>query len=263
MSFYYEAACICDMGRVRQNNEDNFFFNGQYMIRENTGLPGNLAFTYREDPSVFAVFDGMGGHDDGQIASYLCSAFMKKNASVLQCRPGNEKLFTEFIRKMNQVVSREAEKNGSNMGSTAAIAVFSDESLTITNVGDSRIYRLRDGKLEQLSLDHLEELPADGSRHKARLTQCIGIPEEEMAIIPYINSFSVREGDIYLLCSDGLTDMLTDPEISMLLSRSPDLTEKAESLRKAAMQRGGKDNTTVVLVQIRRERENNSTEIGK
>lgn len=260
MPFYYEAACVCDMGRVRQNNEDNFFFNGQLMIKENTGLPGNLYFTFRQDSSVFAVFDGMGGHDDGQIASYLCASYFKEHGSFFEDVTDKEQKLADIIRQINLIVSNEAAKNKSNMGCTAAIVFFTQDSLSIANVGDSRIYRFRDEKMEQLSLDHLEELPAGVQTRKARLTQCIGIPEEEMAVVPYIKSFEIRLNDIYLLCSDGLTDMLTDPEIETLLSRNCSIKDRAEMLRKASLQRGGKDNLTAMLILIGQDKEKKEPE---
>ena len=128
-----------------------------------------------------------------------------------------------------------------------AVLYFASGYAYSCNIGDSRTYRLRDGVFQQLSVDHIEKRPAG----KAPLTQYLGIDPMEMQIEPYIAKGRVERDDVYLLCSDGLTDMLTNFTIANILLNNPSPEKSVESLIRAALEQGGRDNITAIVCKIR------------
>ena len=252
MAFMLDAACGCNIGKLRTNNEDNCYFNGQTLPENNPGIPGLWHGCFREETVCFGVFDGMGGEEDGQLASFLAaqsfaSDCRQTNAGAI--RSGS--LFMHAVTNMNIAVYSEAERRGNKMGTTAVLMGVCSGTAIFCNVGDSRAYRFRDGRLMQISKDHLETfLPfARGVRvRKARLSQCIGISPEELALEPHYVRDVLRDGDRYLLCSDGLTDMLSADAIRAVLEENSDVCAAVQRLIECALENGGKDNVTALLV---------------
>jgi len=241
------------MGRVRTNNEDNFCFGGVTLEQENPGLVAPLSALLHEESICFGVFDGMGGAADGQVASYLSAqAFRRDGLSLENGGEVDEDFFLAAVEHMNTQVVREAERRNNNMGSTAVMLGLRGDTVYVCNVGDSRAYRLREDRLAQITMDHVEELtPAmTAGGRKARLSQCIGIPPEEMTLEPYIARGTAREGDIFLLCSDGVTDMLADGEIGAILRSGQSALDCVERLVDGALRRGGRDNTTAIVIRV-------------
>ena len=137
------------------------------------------------------------------------------------------------------------------MGSTLAGLLFSGNVAWAFNLGDSRIYQLHDQKLTQLSVDHVDSRPLSGNRKaKPSLTQHLGISEEEFLVEPSMISCTLVPGDTFLLCSDGLTDMLSDEEISEILVDHSSLSSQVERLIDFALERGGRDNITIILCTV-------------
>ena len=178
------AACVCNTGKRRNNNEDNFYFNNIILPEENDGTEQSLVFEQKLEnaPLIFGVFDGMGGASDGQVAAFLSAKILseeiKKNITL---HP--EKFLNKTILLMNDCVCEEAKVRFNDMGCTAAILYFLENAVYVCNVGDSRIYRLHNEKIEQLSEDHTDAdiLAKQGiKKRKPCLTQCIGISPEEM-----------------------------------------------------------------------------------
>jgi protein phosphatase len=128
-----------------------------------------------------------------------------------------------------------------------AMLLFTPESMFACNLGDSRIYRHFQGKLQQISTDHVISGKMLG---KAPLTQYLGFQEENMALEPSIVEIGYQTGSSYLICSDGVTDMLSDEEIQEILSKTGTAEEKVEELLEMALSRGGRDNVTMILAQI-------------
>lgn len=252
MAFETEAACVCDMGRVRKNNEDNFYFHGQYMVQENRGLPGLLEFRFHDERLIFGVFDGMGGHADGQIASYLAAKSFKADCEKLSPQvPLETEFFSNAIRNMNRAVAEEAERLGNNMGCTAVLLGIDGNKVIVCSVGDSRAYCMYNGRLQQITRDQVEELTEEERKHrKPALTQCIGIPEDEMTIVPEIAEGTVSAGDAYLLCSDGVTDMVPDGMLSAILSGGKSAGACVSAIRQAALENGGRDNLTALYLRL-------------
>lgn len=238
------AACSSNVGNVRKNNEDNFCFNNEYLRIENLDTPVFLKYNnVIRDGLCFALFDGMGGGHFGEVAAYTaaqCMANSKKRIS------GTSDLST-LIKILNQVVVEEQQRMTANdMGTTMASIHFSRNNIFISNIGDSRVYRLRRGSLLQLSVDHVERFSFNKST-KPRLMQCLGMDPEEVLIVPHILKRKFESGDVYLLCSDGLTDMVSDFEIHKILSGNNDADIIVNELISLALKSGGRDNITVIV----------------
>ena len=252
MSFVIEAACGCNKGRIRKNNEDNFFFDGKCLEAENDGLKNPA---YIDSPMkrglCYAVFDGMGGENFGEIASFAAARKMQQTERTLGDYLISEKKYLNRLSvSLNEaVLQAKREQCTDRMGTTMVALYFSGRYVYVCNIGDSRAYRLRDEEFLQISEDHVEHRP--GREHKkAPLTQHLGIDPEDMLIEPYIAKGEVKKGDMYLLCSDGLTDMLSNLEISCLMHDSECVDECVERLIQAALEKGGRDNITVIVCRI-------------
>ena len=252
MGFTIKAACCCNIGKVRKNNEDNFYFDGRCLEAENEGLKNPA---YIEEPIrrglCYAVFDGMGGENFGEIASFSAARQLQQSERTLgdYLIPERKYLYRLSLSLNEAVLQAKRELCTDRMGTTMVALYFSGRYVYVCNIGDSRAYRLRDGEFMQISVDHLASLP-ENSRRKAPLTQHLGIDPEDMIIEPYIAKGRIKSGDVYLLCSDGLTDMLSNLEISCLLHDYPDLDECASRLIQAALEKGGRDNITVIVCRI-------------
>lgn len=252
MRYIIKAACGCHTGKRRSNNEDNFSFDGKYLEVDNDGLEKQISFEKNLKAGLyFAVFDGMGGENFGEYASH---------AAAWQLQQTNRKLTDLFIpvckhleeltQQLNDaVVDMQKEMRTEKMGTTMVSLYFSRWHVYACNVGDSRAYRLRSGKLLQLSVDHIERRPGRENR-KAPLTQYLGFGSEDIFLQPHITKSELKNGDIYLLCSDGLTDMLTDFEISDIMLSCETAESCVEALIHTAMEHGGRDNITVIVCQL-------------
>lgn len=252
MAYILEAACLCNTGKVRKNNEDNFFFDGRCLEEDNSGLkhPVAMTRTLRRELCV-AIFDGMGGENFGECASFAAADTMQYMTRTLRDYFIPERAFLNRIcLKLNDaVVAKQKELLTERMGSTMVALYFSHGYVYVCNLGDSRAYRLRNGEFLQLSEDHVEKREGQ-QRKKAPLTQHLGIDPENFLIEPYIAKGELERGDQYLLCSDGLTDMLSNLEIDEILCASPTAEECAQKLVDAALEKGGRDNVTVIVCRI-------------
>ena len=250
MAFILDAACLCHTGRIRKNNEDNFFFHAQILKAENDGMecPAVMWEKLHRD-CCLAVFDGMGGENFGELASYAAAEYMQK--SVRKGRgwfvPVRKYLQTLCTGTNEAVVGKAEELCTDRMGSTLAALYVSNKRVYACNLGDSRAYRLRGEVLRQLSKDHVGK--REGCQ-KAPLIQYLGIDPEYCRIEAFIAEDKLKKGDQYLLCSDGLTDMLTDPEITDILKKKQSVQETVRELTDKALENGGKDNVTAIVCRI-------------
>ena len=253
MRFAVEAACGCDMGRIRKNNEDNFYFDGKCLEAENDGLkyPVFVEEAVKNGMCV-AVFDGMGGERFGEFASFAAARQMQQTQRKLSdFFVSPRKYLYSMTKQLNDaVVKAQEELCTDRMGATMVALYFSGRYVYSCNLGDSRSYRLRDGEFLQLSEDHLAIRP--GREHKkAPITRYLGMNIEDVEVEPYIAKGELRKGDLYLLCSDGLTDMLTNFEISDIMLGSNDAENCVQALIQAALEHGGRDNITVIVCRIK------------
>jgi len=233
-------AGVTDPGRRRRRNED----------------------AYVAVPPLFAIADGMGGAQAGEVASGLAAAVLEEATGDEHSDLKGEQRVASLIMEANRrVFQRSSEDSAtSGMGTTMTVALLdnTDGTIAFGHVGDSRAYRVRGGELEQLTDDHslVGELvrsgrlsPEEAETHPQRsvITRALGTePDVD------VDTFTVEaeQGDIYLLCSDGLTDMISPRDILAAVDASNDLDDAARALVSAANAGGGEDNITVVLFQI-------------
>lgn len=237
-------AARTDVGMIRSGNEDNFAVNA-------TGEHG-----------VFIVADGMGGHAAGEVASEMAVQIIElelQTVGDLDDRDAADRL-TEALRKANRNIHdrtiTEVDKQG--MGTTASVLMVSTTRYLIGQVGDSRVYLLRDGALHQLTKDHsyVQEQVDAGflTPEQARyhpysnvITRCVGASPD---VEPDIYRGEVKVGDLFLVASDGLTGMVDDRRLQMLLMSRAAPERKVHSLIAEANGRGGLDNITAIVVQV-------------
>ena len=237
---HYMAAAVTDRGRKRPANED--------------------AFGYSIEDGVYVVCDGMGGAAAGEIASSLAVDEMLR---LLAGRGDNEEAALpeaaeEAVIAANHAIYTRAQRNRrlSGMGTTLVALIAEDRQIWVLNIGDSRCYRIRAGKLEQLTLDHslVDEqvrlgrmTPAEALRSPLRnvITRALGTQSN---VTPDIFGLEAEPGDLFLLCSDGLTRELPDSMIASLLAKHEAIEEACVSLVDAAKKAGGHDNITALLV---------------
>jgi len=244
------AAGSCP-GKVRRKNEDRFLLNGQILCRD---WPESAVLTHRtEEASLVGVFDGMGGHARGEDAARIAAETAGEYAfSAGWEHP--EDLLTDICLEANRRVCSGSA--GEKMGTTAVMLYVKEGTYCLCNIGDSPAFLLRDRMMKTISREHTHRAvyeringPAEPGR-KFPLTQYIGIPDDEMLIEPYICSGSLREGDMLLLCSDGVTDMLSREEICQSLLTADSPAGAVEALTEKAMAAGGRDNITALCVAV-------------
>lgn len=243
MSLQLSYACVSHVGRRRRTNQDNFICAGQFMGPED---PRDAVFregtVELEKPVLFGVFDGMGGGEHGEQAAFLAASTAAR--ASLELPP--EAVLDEICTRANHEICSFAEANQlGECGTTAAMLLFAQGEATLCNLGDSRIFWLDSQQIRQISQDHVMPAPFG---HKPPLLQYLGIPPREMRLCPYFTARPCCAGDGYLICSDGLTDMLSAEEIWRAAQGPAD--QAVHTLLEQALDRGGLDNITVILLKI-------------
>ena len=245
MSFEYFHAI--DTGRARSNNEDSVAVD--------------------ETTSLAVLADGMGGYNAGEVASNMATSFIKAELGRWLSEAASRASDIEVRRAMdicvdnaNRAIFNAANANPqyAGMGTTLVVAVFRDDQLRLGHVGDSRAYRWRGGQLSQITRDHslLQEQIDAGlitpeqaafSANKNLVTRAVGV---EDTVLLETHLHEMQPGDVYLMCSDGLSDMLDDAMISRLLQTHESLAAAGGALIAAANEAGGKDNIALILVRV-------------
>ena len=251
MAYQIEYAYTCHIGKIRNNNEDNFWCCGDSLEAQNQGMSHiRSGYMKQSEYPLLAVFDGMGGESCGEMAAFLaaeaCGEHFKTAKDGIRNDP--EEFLNEICESMNQAICDYGRTNKINsMGTTAALLAFAEDAVYSCNLGDSRIYKSDREKFYQISQDHVLGRSLFG---KAPLTQYLGMEEENLQLEPSISRQEIKTGDRFLLCSDGITDMLSDGEIADILSRDIPVAKTVEILVDRALKKGGRDNITVVLCEI-------------
>jgi serine/threonine protein phosphatase PrpC len=242
----YEFCLRTDPGLTRENNEDSV--------------------TLDDETQLAILADGMGGYSAGEVASGMATTFIKSELGRWLSQAGRQANAREVRRAMeicvdnaNRSIFNAANFNPhySGMGTTLVVGVFQDGRLILGHIGDSRCYRLRGDDFTQITKDHslLQEQMDAGlitpqqaatSNNKNLVTRALGV---EDAVLLEVNEHRVDAGDIYLMCSDGLSDMVDDDGIARILGSNASLQEKAVQLIAAANANGGRDNISVLLAQ--------------
>ena len=248
-----EIVGITDPGRVRAHNED--------------------FFAERGDIGLVVLADGMGGYNAGEVASGMAARMVteglgrawraaepdKRDPAL--SRELAKRLIAEQLERANWAIyeKAQAEPQCAGMGTTIVVGLFFDDHLTLGHIGDSRVYRLRGEALEQVTKDHslLQEQIDSGmvtqeearlSRNKNLLTRALGVDPQ---VEPAIQNYRVEAEDVYLVCSDGLSDMVNDEEIRLtLITLRSDMNLAAKQLIQSANDSGGRDNISVILVRV-------------
>jgi PPM family protein phosphatase len=240
----YEFCTRTDPGLARENNEDSV--------------------TFDEPTRLGILADGMCGYNAGEIASGMATTFIKSELGRWLSQAGRHANAREVRRAMeicvdnaNRSIFNAANSNPqySGMGTTLVLGVFQDGRAMMGHIGDSRCYRWRTGELSQITKDHslLQEQMDAGlitaeqaatSSNKNLVTRALGV---EDAVLLEVNEHRVEPGDIYLMCSDGLSDMVDDENIARILGNDAPLEEKVAQLVDAANANGGRDNISVLL----------------
>lgn len=201
--------------------------------------------TMLKKPLLFGVFDGMGGEECGEVASLIAA----KQASLPLDMSDPVLTLADLCKDANAEICKYASEHGiSSMGTTAAMLLFSKRSITLCNIGDSKVFLFSDGRMEQISEDHIGPAPFG---RKPPLSQNLGIPPEEMIIEPYLSKRVHVTDSRFLICSDGVTDMLTNDEIASIIATAS-IAEASTRLIDAALERGGKDNATAILIEVKK-----------
>lgn len=242
--------CLCHTGRLRKENQDNFWCNGKFLNIKNNGLVEPMTGLVSAGLTpAFAVFDGVGGERHGETAAYIAVQTFNRRFSKKVSEKDVPDLLKSTCIEMNRSICEYAEKNRiMSMGTTAAILVFTNTAVFICNLGDSRIYKSSESSLIQVSQDHVSPFLSGGK--KPPLDQYLGIPEYEFLIDPYIAEDRYVAGNRYLLCTDGLTDMLTDIELRAILPMGNKLDACADILLNTALGKGEIDNITLILCEV-------------
>ncbi|WP_445147993.1 Stp1/IreP family PP2C-type Ser/Thr phosphatase [Baekduia sp. Peel2402] len=233
-----DHAARTDTGRARSANEDS------YWVRS----------------PLFVLADGMGGAQAGEVASKTAVDVFADQGGLPDGPGTYEERLAGLVAAANSQVHERAQSDDqfAGMGTTLTVAYVGEDDLAIAHVGDSRFYVLRDGQLSQLTDDHslvgelvrrgqISAEEAEDHPQRSIITRALGI-EGEVVVDHF--SWPVRDGDVFLLCSDGLTGMVPDPRVAELIATSPDLSTAATRLIAAANEAGGRDNITVILFRV-------------
>ncbi|MDA8107164.1 MAG: Stp1/IreP family PP2C-type Ser/Thr phosphatase [Betaproteobacteria bacterium] len=251
-----EIATCTDTGMIRSHNEDSVVADSAH--------------------GLAVVADGMGGYNAGEVASGMATTVItsEMQQALARSRPHEldreagaplaARLLREQIRKANTSIYQAAlsQPQYAGMGTTLVMCLFYDNRVMVAHLGDSRLYRLRDGGLAVLTRDHslLQEQIDSGlitpeqakhAQHKNLVTRALGI---DPTVEPELHEFQTRPGDLYLLCSDGLNDMVSDEDIELALQAlGSNLKLAAQQLVQMANDNGGRDNVSVILVRVLRD----------
>jgi protein phosphatase len=263
MRFPYAASS--HTGLVRANNEDNFYCDGVTLTPATRDAPF-AACGFVSAPCIFALCDGMGGESDGEFASLAAVTALAEHAEKIKLAAALNKIdeaVQDFVFSANKILCDAMTERSVRMGTTLALIVVTDEAVYPYNLGDSRIYALSRGRLRQVSEDHtvaqqkvkmgfLTKEQARSDRGKNQLTWHLGIFEDEMTIMAStLDPLPLDATGRILLCSDGLTDMVTDARVEEILCAEESAEECAERLTDEALKNGGRDNVTCVVVEVK------------
>ena len=238
----------------RYNNEDNYYIAKQYaeLQHENEKFKMQLNDKIR---NIFGVFDGLGGEDKGETASYYAAKTLSE--FDLRCE------IDRFYMYANEKICSLRTKNSSKVpGTTAVLIDIYNGKYICSNIGDSRAYLIRNNQIKQLSQDHtsvqmmidsgiMTKEQLKNSRYHNVLSQCLGMKDDEIIISPCIaKTASLQDKDIFLICSDGLTGNLSDNELKNIILNAPKDSSVTDILFDAAVKGGARDNVTIMLIYV-------------
>lgn len=258
------SAVGVNTGNIRENNEDNFYFNGIHLNKENREIPVQYAEKRTDDLQIYAVCDGMGGEARGEDASLIAVETLAKYQNMLSSNNIHDfdKYIEMYLLEASNSINEKSKDIGyRRIGTTIALLCVVKDKICIYNIGDSRVYRLHRNKLTQMTEDHTQAMravrmgtikPKDAKNHPHRnkLTQYLGVSTAEMIIKPSISCLDAVDNDMYLLCSDGITDMIDDDDIKKIMKHGKTEKDIVNELIEKAKNNGGRDNITAIVLRI-------------
>jgi protein phosphatase len=251
-------------GLVRRNNEDNLYCDGTILTPRTREAPFSLRGEV-DVPCIFAVCDGMGGEEDGEFASLTAVTTLAEHAKKIESAGSADEIHgavQEFVTDANKRVCDAMRERSVRMGTTLALVVVTDDAIYPYNLGDSRIYAMQGGKFSRVSEDHtlaaqkvkigvITEEEASTDHDRNRLTRHLGIFEDEMTVAAATSDpLMLDRGCRVLLCSDGLTDMVANVRIEEIVRASPTPEIAVDCLMAEALEHGGRDNVTCIVVDV-------------
>ncbi len=248
-----EIRAVCDMGNVRTNNEDIILIGDSFIFNKNSNM---LIDMEKEKTYWAAVADGMGGYAAGEIASRMTVDFYKNKFMEIKEEPDMDVnslkiMITKWTEEINTIISKEGEKDQEkqNMGTTFNGILFISGLPYSINIGDSRLYRLRNGFLQQISKDHsLSQVTGISDVRSNLITNSIGGNDKVFVDVDLISK-SISSGDVFLLCSDGLSGMVDDDTIENVLNNEE--SEPEIVLLNKAKDAGGEDNISIIIIKVK------------
>lgn len=253
------AAVRSGCGLVRINNEDAFYFNGCFRALEQMDQPAVFNECLDLENSVFAVCDGVGGHAHGELAAFMA---VKRLADYQEQLAIDD--FATWTATWIQNVNHEIQVGADGGGCTLALLAVTGNCVRVAHLGDSRVYRWHDGELIRLTRDHskvqmlmdaglLTEEQAHVHPQRHMITRYLGMDESEngICLATLERPFPIIGRDRYLLCSDGVTDMIGEAEIRNIFADNASVDDTAEMIYQAALNAGGKDNITLIVLELR------------
>jgi serine/threonine protein phosphatase PrpC len=242
---YIAVSGLSQVGLVRERNEDSLVVGPWSLCGAQTASPQTLAFPVGT-PVVVAVADGLGGHPAGDVASSLVVRLLAQAGPSL----GGEEAIRHVLEECNRAVYAAAANDPRlmTMGTTVAGVVVTKEQVLAFNVGDSRVYRVVPDGLDQVSVD---DRPSEGVLSRHTVLQTLGGSGEASAVEPHVTGSPLSAGDCYLVCSDGLSDVVSTDEVARILHEHEHEDERAVvELWKAAIEGGGPDNITLAVIRL-------------
>ncbi len=257
-----EIAAVTDIGQKRSSNQDNFFVNNCYIDHQDI-LAERFDAVDSLGAHVLAVCDGMGGQADGDVAALIGVSTVSEYASRFNNAYSPEetsRIANKMIRDANAKILKRGEDNGKKMGSTISMLVVTSKFVYACNVGDSEIYHKHQYGIERLSKPHtiaqelvdlgaISEYQASRSYRRNQLSQYLGMESPRILKQNEICT-SVRSGDMLLICSDGISDVLPDHSIYASLNSSRPVSDIADAIIEKALRKGSGDNLTVVIARV-------------
>ncbi len=256
MTSKIKFAARSEVGYFRKNNEDNLFCNGVIM-KENERDKPFFINGICEAPCVFAVFDGMGGMDSGELASLTAAESLCGHAERIN--HGTFEDMNQFAHDANAKLLSIMKQQNIQTGTTLALISSGTKSFAVFNLGDSRVYVRKGDTVIQVTDDHTvtaEKLRAGKitpkqamtDRYRNVLTRCLGMSDSFSVSPDLCGVFPFIECNRAMICSDGLTDMLTHKEIAEIMKRDEDVSEIVNELVNLALNNGGHDNVTCIVI---------------
>ena len=250
-----DAALVYDKGSIRKNNEDAYYFDGKHVHLNEMDQTVHTQKTCKAAGSLWAVCDGMGGQSNGEVASYTAVSGMKELQRHLEGREF-ETTIQSWVHQASDAVQKKAEG-----GTTLVMLYCAEEYLQTAHVGDSRIYRFHEGKLIRLTRDHskvemmvsagiITEEEAETHPQRHTITRYLGMDSEYVCDATVGEKIPYTAGDRYLLCSDGITDMMNDQKLESILKTAKNIHDCAEQIRNEAFSAGARDNLTLIALEI-------------